>query len=85
MQLGDAAFLFSALFWDLLIIRVCLLVAYVFLLTAAATGYPNWGSLDNPGYISLDGIVWVTTGGGCLWQQPTCGGVREGGRTGGDT
>ncbi|GAB4819341.1 hypothetical protein N2152v2_006387 [Parachlorella kessleri] len=59
VQLGSFFFLASALFHDLLVIRVCLLLAYVWMLTAAATGYPIWPGIANPGVIGVDGIVWA--------------------------
>lgn len=29
------------------------------MLVAACVGYPIWPSTDNPGFISVDGIVWA--------------------------
>ena len=48
---------------SLLLIRLCLIMAYVWLMTAACNGYPSWpnitdGPAGQPGFISVDGIVW---------------------------
>ncbi len=43
---------------SLLLVRLCLLVAYAFLLAAGSLGLPLWPALSNPGYISLDLICW---------------------------
>lgn len=63
-QLGSFSFLLSAFFGDLLLIRVCLIMAYIWLMTAACNGFPSWphikdGPAGEPGFISVDGIVWA--------------------------
>ncbi|PSC72441.1 Transcriptional Crp Fnr family [Micractinium conductrix] len=58
VQLGSFCFLLSGLFGDLLLIRLSLVMAYLWMLTAAATGYPIWPNVSNPGFIGVDGITW---------------------------
>ena len=43
---------------SLLLIRLCLTMAYIWLMTAASVGYPDWPKVSNPGFYSLDGIIW---------------------------
>lgn len=48
---------------SLLLIRICLILAYIWLLVGACNGYPSWphitdGPAGQPGFISVDGIVW---------------------------
>lgn len=43
---------------SLLLIRLCLTMAYIWLMTAASVGYPAWPGVSNPGFYSLDGIIW---------------------------
>ncbi|KAL6781328.1 hypothetical protein ACKKBG_A10695 [Auxenochlorella protothecoides x Auxenochlorella symbiontica] len=60
-QLASASFLLSALVSDLLILRLFLFAAYIFLFAAALTGYPRfprWGWQDA---ISVDGLAWSST------------------------
>ncbi|PRW45226.1 blood vessel epicardial substance isoform X1 [Chlorella sorokiniana] len=58
-QLANLCFLLSALFGDLLLIRICLFLAYSWMLVLALVGYPSWPSVFNPDYVSIDGIVWA--------------------------
>lgn len=43
---------------SLLVIRICLFMAYVWILVNAVTGLPAWPSVDNPGYLAVDALVW---------------------------
>lgn len=72
---GSFCFFLSGMFGDLLLIRLCLVGAYVWLLIAAAVGYPIWPDTLNAGWISLDGIVWCgavgrARGTGRCWKLP---------------
>lgn len=60
IQLMNFFFLASGLFNDLLIIRICLTIAYLFLLISGLFGLPVWGeSLSGgTGRIAPDVIVW---------------------------
>lgn len=67
-------FLLSGFFGDLLLIRLCLLLAYCWLLVAAATGFPTWPHALNAGWIGLDGIIWWGAGAGweAGWGAAAC-------------
>lgn len=69
---------------SILVIRICLFLAYTWLLTAACVGYPQWpnikdGPSGQPGFISLDGIIWWVGGGwGWMGWGTACGtGMRR--------
>ena len=47
-------------FSDLLIIRICLSSAYIFLFLNSILGAPLWPTLEIPDKIQLDGILWAT-------------------------
>lgn len=57
---------------SLLIIRICLFMAYVWLLINAVTGLPAWPDVDNPGYLAVDSLVWsilnLIVHGAAMWQ-----------------
>lgn len=55
--LAALSFTFSSLFSDILIIRVSLLFAYIFLLITGALGNPLWPGVEGDGAISLETIV----------------------------
>ena len=57
-QLMNFFFLSSGLFNDLLIIRICLTLAYTFLLLSGLLGLPSW-ALWTTGRIAPDVIVWA--------------------------
>lgn len=57
--LAALSFTFSSLFSDILIIRVSLLFAYVFLLITGALGNPLWPGVEGDGKISLETIVFA--------------------------
>lgn len=72
---------------SLLVIRICLFSAYVWLLINACTGIPLWPSVDSPGYLSLDMLIWAIINlcvhGTAMLQVRTHAGARpgRGGRT----
>lgn len=57
-QLANVCFLFAALFSDLILIRLFLFLAYVFLFAYGATGLPQWPQVDSNGNIALDRMIW---------------------------
>ena len=57
--LAALSFTFSSLFSDILIIRVSLLFAYIFLLITGALGNPLWPGVEGDGKISLETIVFA--------------------------
>lgn len=59
-QLASASFLFVALFSDVLLIRLFLTFAYVFLLLGATTGHPGWKDFDLNNSVAVDGIIWAS-------------------------
>ncbi|PSC73483.1 splicing arginine serine-rich 19 [Micractinium conductrix] len=66
-QLANLSFLLSAFFGDILLIRICLIMAYLWLMVNACVGFPSWphindGPAGEPGYISLDGIIFACRG-----------------------
>lgn len=62
-QLSNASFFLAAVFGDILLIRLFLTSAYVFLLVSAALGYPRWPNVGSTGGIAVDGVVWATLSG----------------------
>lgn len=57
-QAASACFTLAGWFGDILIIRIFLFLAYVWLLTGAVTGYQRWPLYAWSGSISLDGLIW---------------------------
>ena len=57
VQLCNLSFLLAALVSDVLLIRLFLSLAYIFLLTAAALGLPKWPDAASTGYISVGGCA----------------------------
>lgn len=57
--LAALSFTFSSLFSDILVIRVSLLFAYVFLLVTGALGNPLWPGVEGDGNISLETCVFA--------------------------
>eukprot|EP00123_Amoebidium_parasiticum_P006837 comp17690_c0_seq1/m.17554 comp17690_c0_seq1/g.17554 ORF comp17690_c0_seq1/g.17554 comp17690_c0_seq1/m.17554 type:complete len:387 (-) comp17690_c0_seq1:701-1861(-) len=44
---------------DILLIRICLVCAYVGIVANSATGFPNWPNFyTNPPRISIDAVIW---------------------------
>jgi hypothetical protein len=61
-QISNLFFLLSGVFNDLLVLRVTLVFAYVFLLVQALLGFPSWSNSFAPwsGNIGLDTVIWCT-------------------------
>jgi hypothetical protein len=57
-QLSNFFFLASGLFYDLLIIRLCLTLAYLFLFISSLLGIPGWGESLSTGRMALDLVLW---------------------------
>ena len=57
-QAASASFTLAGWFSDLLLIRIFLFLAYVWLLTASLIGFPRWPDYEATGFVSVDGIVW---------------------------
>ncbi|GAB4815350.1 hypothetical protein N2152v2_002396, partial [Parachlorella kessleri] len=57
-QAANVCFLLVGLFGDILLIRLFLTLAYIFLLTGAVTGYPGWAGFTVTNSVSVDGIIW---------------------------
>jgi CRP-like cAMP-binding protein len=59
LQISSFSFFCAGNFSDLLIIRICLSSAYVFLFLNSALGAPLWPLLDLPDKIQIDGVAWA--------------------------
>lgn len=59
LQISSFSFFLAGQYSDLLIIRLALSSAYVFLLLNCSLGSPLWPAWHLPDYIQLDGIVWA--------------------------
>ena len=59
-QLSNFFFFASGFFTDLLIIRICLVLANAFLAINAALGMPHWGSIKSTGLFFIDVFIWAT-------------------------
>ena len=57
--LSGICFTAASLFSDILLIRVCLLFAYIFLLVTGALGNPVWPGVVSDGHIGLETIVFA--------------------------
>lgn len=69
MQLMSLWFFVSGFFSDLLVVRSCLVTAYIFLLLNALLGGPMWPALSvSGGTLSLDAIFWVVVN---MWVHGT--------------
>ena len=55
--LSGVSFTVASLFSDILLIRISLLCAYVFLLATGALGIPSWPGVSSDGAIGLETIV----------------------------
>lgn len=63
LQLAKFFYLLSGLHSDLLILRICLFVAYLFLLVDALVGAPGlWLGITGDNGLSVDGLVWSLVG-----------------------
>jgi len=59
LQISSFSFFMAGHFSDLLIIRLCLTSAYVFLFLNSALGGPLWPLLSLEGKVQLDGMIWA--------------------------
>jgi hypothetical protein len=59
IQVSSFSFFLAGNFSDLLIIRICLSSAYVFLFLNSILGAPLWPSFRSPNKIQLDGACWA--------------------------
>ena len=59
IQISSLSFFLAGNFSDLLIIRLCLSSAYVFLFLNSVLGAPLWPSFRLPDKIQLDGVLWA--------------------------
>lgn len=59
IQVSSFSFFLAGNFSDLLIIRICLSSAYVFLFLNSILGAPLWPSFTSPNKIQLDGVCWA--------------------------
>lgn len=62
MQLASFFFTLSGVHGDLLVIRFFLFVAYIMLFLNSALGSPLWGSVNTPGAIAVDTLLWALLG-----------------------
>lgn len=58
-QAASACFTLAGWFSDILLIRIFLFMAYVWLLTASLIGFPRWPDYQSTGSMSLDGVIWA--------------------------
>lgn len=63
-QLASFCFLCAGNFSDILVVRLCLLGAYICLFANAALGSPLWPSWHRPHHVSADALCWGTV---CLY------------------
>lgn len=62
-QLGSFLFIAGGVFADLMLVRLFLLLAYIFLLFNALVGFPSWPDLYSPfDSISIDSVFWNAMG-----------------------
>ncbi|KAG8469232.1 hypothetical protein KFE25_007750 [Diacronema lutheri] len=68
-QVASACFLSGGLFADILIVRLALTLAYVFLLLHTLLGYPSWPGVTRavatdgePYVLALDAVLWAVLG-----------------------
>lgn len=58
-QLANASFLVAALVSDVLLIRLFLCLAYLWLLISASLGLPKWPSMEPTGGLAADTLTWA--------------------------
>lgn len=58
-QAASASFTLAGFFSDIILIRISLLLAYIWLLTASLIGFPRWPEYQATGSMSVDGVVWA--------------------------
>ncbi|KAI9010549.1 hypothetical protein DFJ74DRAFT_684864 [Hyaloraphidium curvatum] len=59
-QLASFFFVMSAVFTDLLLLRVCLVLANMFLVVHFGTGIPVWPEITTSGGPAVDSVVWAS-------------------------
>jgi hypothetical protein len=57
-QAASLCFTLAGFFSDILLIRIFLFLAYLWLLTSSSIGFPRWPGYTPTGTYSIDGIVW---------------------------
>jgi hypothetical protein len=62
VQLANVFFILAGIYGDLLVIRLFLFIAYMFLFLHAAMGGPLWNNLVNSGTVAVDGVCWSILG-----------------------
>jgi hypothetical protein len=62
-QLSNASFFFAAVFGDVLLIRLFLSLAYIFLFASAFLGQPRWPMVEYTGGVFLDSVIWAALSG----------------------
>jgi hypothetical protein len=69
IQIASLFFVLSGTNADLLLIRLLLSIAYLFLLINALLGSPLWPDLSWPNHIALDSLIWAIVG---LYVHGSC-------------
>ena len=57
-HLAAFSFMLAGIFADLLVVRLCLTSAYVFLIINGILGSPLWPHLYRPGHLTVDMLIW---------------------------
>ena len=57
-HLAALSFMCAGIFADLLVIRLCLASAYIFLITNCLMGGPLWPHWIKPGHLTVDMLIW---------------------------
>ena len=57
-HLAAFSFMLAGVFADLLVVRLCLTSAYVFLIVNGLLGSPLWPHLYHPGHLTVDMLIW---------------------------
>lgn len=57
-HLAALSFMLAGVFADLLVVRLCLTSAYVFLIVNGLLGSPLWPHLYRPGHLTVDMLIW---------------------------
>ena len=63
-HLAAFSFMLAGMFADLLVVRLCLTSAYIFLIANGLLGSPLWPHLYRPGHLTVDMLLW---GFACLY------------------
>lgn len=57
-HLAALSFMLAGVFADLLVVRLCLSSAYIFLILNGIMGSPLWPHLRRPGHLTVDMLIW---------------------------